>query len=178
MIKISPADLTIIPLDKVPLDSVQGFSCGNPLIDAYLKTEFKALYDHKIGIASTNIVLFEDIVVGFFRASCTQVKVPEVDNSIGISTLYVPAIEVKFLAVSENYHRRGIGKIILSLIVSQAYEFSTIFACRYIFLWSVPEPGALNLYTSHFFIDTGTENNDGSHLMMFQLPEDIEVDEY
>lgn len=176
---ISPTELTIQPLDKLPFDFVQGFSCGNPLINDYLKTHYCALRDHQLGIASTSVVLFENNVVAFFTASCTQVEIPvEESKQLGIDDLYVPAIEVKFLAVSQGYQGRGIGTILLSLVVSEAYKLSAMFACRYIFLWSVPEDRALRLYTDHYFIDTGTRNADGSHLMMFQLPNDLEDEEY
>jgi GNAT superfamily N-acetyltransferase len=179
MTRISPSELTIQPLDKVPFDFVQGFSCGNPLIDDFLKTHYCALRDHLSGIASTSVILFENNVVAFFTASCTQVEIPEEESKqLGIHNLYVPAIEVKFLAVSKGHQRRGIGTIILSLIVSEVYKLSAMFACRYIFLWAVPEERALKLYTDHYFIDTGTRNADGSHLMMFQLPNDLEDEEY
>jgi len=176
---ISPTDLTIQPLDKIPFDFVQGFSCGNPLINDYLTTHYYALRDHLSGIASTSIVLFENRVVAFFTASCTQIEIPEEEsNHLGISDLYVPAIEVKFLAVAREYQKRGIGTILISFIVSEVYGLSAMFACRYIFLWSVPEENAIRLYTGHHFIDTGTRNADGSHLMMFQLPNDLEDEEY
>jgi|GEM_PF-3269314 len=176
---ISPADLTIKPLDKLPFDFVQGFSCGNSLINDYLKTHYCALRDHQLGIASTSVVLYENKAVAFFTASCTQVEIPEDESKqLGLHNLYVPAIEVKFLAVAQDYQRRGIGTILLRLIVSEAYKLSAMFACRYIFLWSVPDERALKLYKDHFFEDTGTRNSDGSHLMMFQLPSGIEDEEY
>ena len=152
MMKISPADLTILPLDKVPFDFVQGFSCGNPLINNYLTTRYYALRDHLSGIASTTVVLFENHVIAFFTAVCTQVEIPkEESRHLGISDLYVPAIEVKFLAVAQGYQARGIGTILLSLIVAEVYELSAMFACRYIFLWSVPDENAIRLYTDHYF---------------------------
>lgn len=126
---ITPAELTIKPLDKLPFDFVQGFSCGNPLINHYLKTQYYALRDHLLGIASTSVLLYENNVVAFFTASCTQVEIPEDESKqIGINDLYVPAIEVKFLAVSQEFQGRGIGSIILSLIVSEVFKLSAMFA--------------------------------------------------
>jgi len=123
--------------------------------------------------------LFENHVIAFFTASCTQVEIPkEESRHLGISDLYVPAIEVKFLAVAQGYQARGIGTILLSLIVAKVYELSAMFACRYIFLWSVPDENAIRLYTDHYFINTGTRNADGSYLMMFQLPNDLEEEAY
>jgi GNAT superfamily N-acetyltransferase len=176
---VQPKDLTLLPLNKVSDDHIQGFSCGNSLINNYIVTHYLSRRDHSLGIASTTIVLYKEEVSAFFTACCTQVKIPKEESHIlGLDHLYVPAIEVKFLAVREDFQRIGIGSAVLQTIIADAYLLSERFACRYIFLWSVPDPSALKFYRDNFFEETGAVNTDGLHMMMFQLPEDIEEEEY
>lgn len=177
MVKLK--DLTILPLNKVSDDLIRGFSCGNPLINDYIGTHYLSRRDHSLGIASTTVVLFKGEVAGFFTACCTRVEIPKEESRVlGIDNLYVPAIEVKFLAVREDLQRIGIGSAVLKTIIADAYVLSEKFACRYIFLWSVPEQKALKFYQDNFFEETGATNSDGLHMMMLQLPEDIEEEEY
>lgn len=176
---ISPEELTFVPLDKVSIEHVQGFSCGNRLIDDYLFTTYKARYDHLNGLAATTVIIYSDQAVGFFTAACTQLQISKEEaRSLGISTLLVPAIEVKFLAVEERFQDRGIGTVAISKIIYDVYLFSQIFACRYLFLWSVPDEKALRFYENRFFKDTGTTNSENLHLMMFQIPDDMDIEEY
>lgn len=172
-------DLTLLPLSKVSDNLIRGFSCGNPLINNYIHTDYRSRRDHSLGIASTTVILYKDEVAGFFTASCTSVEIPpEESKMLGIPNLYVPAIEVKFLAVREDLQNIGIGGAVLKTIIADAYMLSEKFACRYIFLWSVPDTRALKFYEKNFFEDTGATNSDGLHMMMLQLPEDIEDEEY
>ncbi|MFE5321533.1 GNAT family N-acetyltransferase [Paenibacillus sp. NPDC056579] len=149
------------------------------MIDSYIRTHYLARRDHSLGIASTTVVYFNKEVAAFFTACCTRVGIPEEESRIlGLSNLFVPAIEVKFIAVREDLQGNGIGSAILKTIIADAYFFSEKFACRYIFLWSVPDPRSLKFYKDNFFEETGLVNSDGLHMMMLRLPEDIDEDEY
>ncbi|MGG1513891.1 GNAT family N-acetyltransferase [Paenibacillus oryzisoli] len=179
---ILPTDLSITTLDKVSDNLIQGFSCGNSLIDDYLKTAFRARLDHTLGLASTTVFIYMDDIVAFFTALCTRISIPEEEaRMLGLQAdreISVPAIEVKYFAVREDLQNQGIGTIALQILLANAYQTSERFACRYIFLWSVDTEKALNFYKRNLFEDTGTVNHEGCHLLMFQLPEDIEVEEY
>jgi GNAT superfamily N-acetyltransferase len=163
------------------LGLVQGFSCGNDFIDNYLRTHFCALWDHTNGLTSTTVILFQNEIVAFYSANCTQVHIPSNEaRMLGIASgrLSVPAIEVKYLAVSQEHQGRGIGKIIIETVIADVYQLSRRFACRYIFLWSVPIEQAISFYTRRFFKDTGETNTSGLRLMKFQIPPDIGEEEY
>ncbi|CAM4162218.1 GNAT family N-acetyltransferase [Paenibacillus alkaliterrae] len=178
-LKVAPEELTFVPLDKVSIEHVQGFSCGNRLIDNYFFTTYKARYDHQNGLAATTVIIYEEKAVGFFTAACTQVQISKEEaSSLGISTFLVPAIEVKFLAVEERFQDKGIGTLAINKIIYDVYQFSQIFACRYLFLWSVPDERALSFYQNRYFEDTGTVNSENLHLMMFQIPDDADIEEY
>jgi len=176
---IDPSEITLLPLSRVSDDLIRGFSCGNVLIDNYITTQYLSRKDHSLGIAATTVILLHGEVAGFFTACCTQVKIPEEESrALGIANLSVPAIEVKFLAIREDLQGKGIGSAVLKTIVADAYLLSEKFACRYIFLWSVPDPRSLKFYKDNFFEETGEINSDGLHMMMLQLPEEIEEEEY
>lgn len=176
MIQLSELDFQ--PLDNVDSDIIRGFSCGNLSIDGYLKNEYNTRWDHRIGITSTTVILYQGMSVAFFTSCCTQVKIDEAEaRELGMQILYVPAVEVKFFAVHQSYQGRGIGKHVIEMIIGEVYNFSQKFACRYIFLWSVPTEQALAFYKKRFFEDTGQTNYEGLRLMMFLIPDRIDLED-
>lgn len=96
-------------------------------------------------------------------------------ESIGTSNRRVPAIEVKYLAVDQRFQGRGIGKFVVEGIIGEIYSISQRFACRYIFLRSVPE--ALEFYRKRFFVDMEQTNSEKLRLMMFLVPDPFEVND-
>ncbi|MBT2291853.1 GNAT family N-acetyltransferase [Paenibacillus albidus] len=169
-------ELVFYPLDKVDNGVIEGFSCGNPSIDTYFKTHYKARWDHRNALTSTTVVLYQGNAVAFFTSCCTQVKISDEEvKALGSEVRHVPAVEVKFLAVHKGFQGKGIGKHVIEAIVGDVYSFSRKFACRYIFLWSVPTEQALQFYENRFFEDTNQVNSEGLHLMMFLVPDEIEL---
>ncbi|MFP7486431.1 GNAT family N-acetyltransferase [Priestia filamentosa] len=161
-------ELTIVPLDQA-FDLVQGFSCGEDFVDGYLKQRNNALKDHQLGITSTNLFVENNRVVGFYSANTSMLEVSRDEAlSIGLhDDVRVPAIEVKFLGVNQEDQGKGVGQEMLRYIIGNAIEFSSLFSCRYIFLWSVEE--AVSFYEKRFFKLTGQEE-DGLYLMRMLLP--------
>lgn len=155
-------------MDKT-YDLVQGFSCGNNLIDGYLVQKSNAIYDHRFGISSTTTLVYEEDVIAFFTANCSNLEIPiEEARAIGLQDdLFVPAIEVKFLGVRKEVQEQGIGTYLLKFIIGKALELTSIFTCRYIFLWAVKDK--VEFYEKRYFTLTGKEEN-GLFLMKLLIP--------
>lgn len=101
---------------------IQGFSCGNDLIDNYIKTDYLSEYNHSFGLASTQLVTYKDEIVAFVTSRCTQVKIEEDEaKEIGTKVFYVPALEIMYLAVDKRFQQRGIGE---AVVVSMIYELT------------------------------------------------------
>ena len=68
--------IEFLPLDDGTFKFVQGFSCGDHMIDGYLKQKNNALNDHKLGVSSTTIVVYDKEIVAFFTANCAHLEIP------------------------------------------------------------------------------------------------------
>jgi GNAT superfamily N-acetyltransferase len=179
MEKIKDNELIFESLVNVPLDNIQGFSCGNQLIDNYIKTHYRAEMEHLLGLASTTVVTYRGTVVAFFTALCSTFSVNSDEAiNLGITNPSVPAIEVLYFAVCKDYQQKGIGRAILKKLIWEVYEISQKVACRYLFLWSVPDDTTLQFYKSMFFKDMEKTRSDGLQLLRFQIPQDLEEEKY
>ncbi|MDQ0164087.1 GNAT family N-acetyltransferase [Bacillus alveayuensis] len=160
--------IEFLPLDKT-YHLVQGFSCGNSMIDTYIKLSSNAIYDHKMGISSTTTLIYENEITAYFTANCAHLEIPvEEAREIGLmDSFYIPAIEVKYIGVKDKYQKKGIGSLLLKFIVGKALEITPFFTCRYIFLWAVED--AIEFYQKRYFKLTGKEE-DGLYLMKFLVP--------
>lgn len=86
---------------------VRGFTCGNRSIDNFLLMDM-AYLDQALGLSQTTLALYEGEVVGFYSARCTKIEIDLSEaSSLGLNHLFVPAIEVPFLAVHKEYQRLG-----------------------------------------------------------------------
>jgi GNAT superfamily N-acetyltransferase len=156
---------------------IQGFSCGNDLIDNYIKTDFRSEYNHSFGLASTQLVTYEDQLVAFVTSRCTQVKIEEDEaKEIGTELFFVPALEIMYLAVDKRFQQRGIGESVVVSMIYEAYQVLKYYGCRYLFLWSVPK--AKNFYIEKCFFDQTSYVDEGLILLKFKLVDDPELVEY
>jgi GNAT superfamily N-acetyltransferase len=156
---------------------IQGFYCGNDLIDNYIKTDYLSEYNHSFGLASTQLVTYKDELVAFVTSRCTQVKIEEDEaKEIGTEVFYVPALEIMYLAVDKRFQQRGVGESLVVSMIFEAYQVLKYYGCRYLFLWSVPE--AKTFYIEKCFFEQTSFVDNGLLLLKFKLVDDPELFEY
>jgi ribosomal protein S18 acetylase RimI-like enzyme len=174
-------DLSFEPLDRSLFELFRGFSCGVHSIDAYLMDEHQGLMNQGLGLSSTTVVLLGTQVVAFVSACCNSLEINEVKaRSLGLDEeLSVPAIEVTHLGVHREFRYiegqqegYGIGKIVMQNLIAPIYELQSVFAARYIFVWSTQR--SIGFYEKLQF-RLMNKVKDGLYLMRFKIPRGIYI---
>ena len=103
----------------------EGFACGEPSLDAYLRRQ--AVQHHRDGISTTH-VLVDDAgrtrILGYYSLSAAQLLLAdlrEVDRR-RLPNYPVPAIRMGRLAVSSNEHGKGYGSHLLAHAVARCLD--------------------------------------------------------
>ncbi len=120
--------LIIKSIEDVDSNALKEFSCGNDVLDAYLK-EF-ARQNHKKGISKSFIALGEKSVLGYYALSmaCIEfVEIPETSNR-GIPKYPVPVARIGRLAVDTQFQGKKIGTVLLIDALKKIQEASKIVA--------------------------------------------------
>lgn len=143
-------DFKIVPFEKKYFDPY--FSCGNASIDAFFQTNSI--------IKSSEDTLFclidkTDSVYGLFSIRCSGVNLR---NDCGDNFTF-PAIELSYFALCECYQGIDvpeIGEHYSTVFLATVLKYLTFIAenicgASYVFLYSVPDIRALNLYKKFGF---------------------------
>lgn len=115
----------MVPMDKKKLDlskikvrliqqkdhqSLKKFKCGNASLERYLQQD--AYYDTIDSVSSTNLVFFENILVGYFT-----LKHMPLSLNVFPSDLEFPyCLDIARIAVDEKFQKQGIGSKMLNII--------------------------------------------------------------
>lgn len=100
----------------------EGFACGEPTLDAYLRQQ--AVQHHRDGISTTH-VLVDDAeparLLGYYSLSAAQLLLSELQEADRkrLPHYPVPAIRMGRLAVSANEQGRGHGGYLLAHAVAR-----------------------------------------------------------
>ncbi len=105
-----------------------GFSCGEPTLDAYLKTQ--ASQDMKRGLAACHVLIDQDNpsqIIGYYTLSNASVVLndlpPDLLKKAGRYPL-IPAVLLGRLAVDSSFQGRGIGDVLLGDALLRALRLS------------------------------------------------------
>jgi GNAT superfamily N-acetyltransferase len=161
--------LKIKPFEPEDLFVVQGFFCGNNMLNNYIKDSYCALADQRNGITSTTLILYDDDVVGYYACNSNILTV-DVNEARGIGlqeSFSVPAFEIKNYAISQRYQGKGVGLHIFKRLLGQIASLTDTMAARYIFLWSVEE--AIGFYENKLLFERMDESSDYG-LTLMRLP--------
>ncbi len=155
-----PVDLAILrrlrfePLDRARHDRA-AFSCGEPRIDAYLKTRAGALMD--VDSTRTWVACLDDDVeiVGFYALNAHAI-----DASALPSTLTkrlprahpIPAVFLSHLGVATAFQGAGIGSVLIADAFRRAVAVADQVGAAFIVLDALSE-NAARLYRRWGFLD-------------------------
>ena len=100
----------------------EGFACGEPSLDAYLRQQ--AVQHHRDGISTTH-VLVDDAerarILGYYSLSAAQLLLTDLQEADRkrLPNYPVPAIRMGRLAVSVSEHGKGHGDCLLAHAVTR-----------------------------------------------------------
>ena len=108
------------------------FKCSKPQFSEYLRVN--ALHDQQQQIGQTWIFLYEKQIVGFVTIAMAHMKKAE-HVDLQIDTFgNIPALLVGHIAVHEDYERQGVGRHMISWVISKGSELSATVGCRLVML--------------------------------------------
>ncbi|MED3691286.1 GNAT family N-acetyltransferase [Peribacillus butanolivorans] len=168
---IDSSNLQFRAIEAKDYTLIKDFKCENTSLENFLRND---AYYYKISKqASTNLVFYNDELVGFFT-----LKRAELSVSVDVSDIISPfSLDIARIAVSKNYQERGIGSAILKKII----EIANIVNERFITLDALIE--RYDWYVkrgfSNFIEDEiESSNSDGLVYMYMDLFDESLLDAY
>ncbi len=101
---------------------IEGFACGEPDLDSYLKDRAALESDRNLGQTFVAIVPPVETVLGYYTLAASSVARGEVSKSqaSGIPYPSIPAVRLGRLAVDQEAQRQGLGEFLLMDALARA----------------------------------------------------------
>lgn len=148
------ARLRIEPLDRSRHDRA-AFSCGEPHIDAYLKTRAAGLMDVESARAWVASLDDSPEIVGFYALNAHGIDISGLPSGVRrrLPPYHpVPAVFLSNIGVASGYQGSGIGSYILADAFARIASVADQIGAAFIVLDALNE-GAARFYRRHGFID-------------------------
>lgn len=108
------------------------FECSKNIFEEYLKVN--ALNDQDQHVGQTWLFVYEEKIIGFVTIAMAHMKKDEHED-LQIDTFgNIPALLIGHLATHKNYERKGVGRHMVSWVISKAVELSETVGCRLVML--------------------------------------------
>lgn len=136
-----------------------GFACGEPTLDAYLKQQ--ASQHQRDGIATTHVVIDDERpaqILGYCSLAAAQLTLADLqpEDRKRLPRYPVPAVRVGRLAVASDSQGRGIGRVLLGHAVNSALALRAQLGVRVLVVDALHERAAA-FYRGYGFRPTGAE---------------------
>lgn len=144
-----------------------GFACGEPTLDAYLRQQ--AAQHHRHGISTTHI-LVDDAdpvrILGYYSLSAAQLLLTDLQEADRkrLPNYPVPAIRMGRLAVATSEQGKGHGDYLLGHAVARCLGLREQLGVRVLLVDALHEKAA-RFYRSYGFREATTQ----SHTLYLQL---------
>ena len=144
----------------VPLDTrhqLELFDCGEPILNDWLIVH--ARQAQASGSAKTFIVTDDDRVIGYYSLTVGQINALEAPERArkGMGRYPLPVVILTRLAVSREYHGRGIGRGLLQNAIRRTLAIAEQAGVRA--MLTHPLPGAAGFYERFGFIPSPLKEN-------------------
>jgi len=123
---------------------VVGFRCGDDALDKFLTTHEVVAFE-EAGLGRTYLTFYDGILVAYHTLSNDSLRIEylrtvkafdrAVDEEMGV----FPGIKIGRLAVARAWQNRGVGRHLISLIVSEALQQGQRSGVRLLILEAMPE---------------------------------------
>ncbi len=136
---IPSEQLNIVPLNR-GID-LSGFDCKDGDLNDFLKNDAFA-YEQK-NLVKTYVCLFQNKPVGFFSACTDAIRLSpdERRGEFGKDKTHpdYPAVKIARLAVSCDFQKRGVGRLMVRLVVGKGSDLSKTIGCRFVTVDAYPQ---------------------------------------
>lgn len=137
----------------------EGFSCGEPSLDAYLHRQ--ASQHHRDGISTTHVLIDDTVpqaVLGYYTLSAAQLLLSELneDDRKRLPSYPVPAIRMGRLAVSAAEQGKGRGEFLLAHAIAKALALRKQLGV-YVMLVDALNEKAARFYRTYGFSETASD---------------------
>ncbi|WP_316504834.1 GNAT family N-acetyltransferase [Nitrosopumilus sp.] len=132
------------------------FNCSKSSFKDYLRVS--ALNDQVEQIGQTWIFVYKEKIIGFVTIAMAHMKKDE-HEELQIDTFgNIPALLIGHLATHKDHERQGVGRYMVSWVISKAVEFSESIGCRLVML--NPERDVIDFYRKQGFTYVPHEDED------------------
>jgi len=151
----TPARLVVEPLKPKRHDR-DGFACGEPALDAYLRQQ--AAQHHRDGISTTHVLVHAAEparILGYYSLSAAQLLLAELQEADRkrLPGYPVPAIRMGRLAVASSEQGRGLGDYLLAHAVARCLALRAQLGVR-VLLVDALHAKAADFYRAYGFRET------------------------
>jgi ribosomal protein S18 acetylase RimI-like enzyme len=149
--------LAVVRLDSRQHDR-EGFACGEPSLDAYLRT--RANQHQRDGISATHVLIDETDparLLGYYSLSAAQLLLTDLqaEDRKRLPNYPVPAIRMGRLAVAQTAQRQGHGDYLLAHAVARCLTLREQLGAR-VLLVDALNAKAARFYRAYGFRETRT----------------------
>ncbi|APO88870.1 GNAT family N-acetyltransferase [Xanthomonas euvesicatoria] len=123
----------------------EGFACGEPTLDAYLRQQ--AAQHHRAGISTTHVLVDDGDparILGYYSLSAAQLLLTDLQEADRkhLPTYPVPAIRMGRLAVSASEQSKGHGDYVLAHAVARCLGLRNQLGVRVLLVDALHEKAA------------------------------------
>ena len=171
----------LLPVGRVGKTLLDAFDCGKPPLNAYLADSSTAMHQQRLGL--TSVVFHENYPgpVGYFTLTNDSIplKTSEVvDLGVEFALKAFPAVKIGRLAVSANLHGQGVGAAVMTLIVGEVLDSSSLSAARLLVVDSDSDPAVIRFYEKQGFelnlwAETQAKHHKGKGVQTVKMHRDI-----
>lgn len=138
-----------------------GFACGEPTLDAYLRQQ--AAQHHRDGISTTHILVDDTEparILGYYSLSAAQLLLTDLQEADRkrLPNYPVPAIRMGRLAVSTSEQGKGHGDYLLAHAVARCLGLREQLGVRVLLVDALHEKAA-QFYRAYGFRDAAANSN-------------------
>lgn len=162
--KIQSSDIKISAFTSLDIDELQSFCCGCKMLDSNIKSNlFIGSENHYFSAYTVRFKSTSDLIAVFTLANDALIVQSDEDKKdivaespiIGESNyvdyfleqLSFPAINITHLAVDKNWQSRGVGRIILDVIIATYSNYKPS-GCQFVTVDAINDSRVMKFYTN------------------------------
>jgi predicted GNAT family N-acyltransferase len=159
----------LLPVTEIPLDLLNGFTCGKPRLDAFLHD--RAVFFHRERLGFTWVVVHDqcaDVVAYFTLSNDALTLTSSEEDELGLTDhaelQRFPAVNIGRLAVAAQFHQSGVSGQVMRLALDAVQgDASLSTAARLVVVDADNDEAVLRYYERHGFVRSLWADKQATH---------------